>query len=176
VRQLLYPVEFRITLPRISEAAVTEEAEAGVQHSEQANSGTQPPTDEWERVVADVATCLWYLKTKYFKRDWSDLDPESDDAKERRALGRLERGIEALVQAGIEVHDPTNDRFPIGGEGMMKALQTVPTPGLSHATVTETVRPIVYRGDRQIQRAEVFLAVPDAAAAPSAGEADSDDF
>ena len=66
------------------------------------------------RMLADVATSLWYLKTKHFKVAWDAEDPELDDPRERRAVGRMNKGIQALRDGGIEVRDPTGSRYPPG--------------------------------------------------------------
>jgi hypothetical protein len=110
--------------------------------------------------VAELASCLWYLKTKHFKVKWDDTESSDDDPRVRRALGRLNKAIERLRQDGIEVQDPTNTRYPQGGEGMMRPIQFLPTDGLTVEVVSETVAPIIYRDDRLIQRGEVFVAVP----------------
>jgi hypothetical protein len=107
---------------------------------------------------------LWYLKTKHLRQAWDDDgtgdNANDDDPRVRRAIGRLNRGIDALKGSGIEIEEPTNKRYPPGGEGMMRPLQFQPTAGLTFETVTETVAPIVYRNGQLIQRGEVFVAVP----------------
>lgn len=123
-------------------------------------AAVQESRKAYYRMLAEVATSMWYLKTKHFRKAWDDDDPDLEDRRERRALGRLAKGIEALTEAGVEVHDPTNERYPAGGEATMKPIQLDPTPGISFATVTETVRPVVYLGQARIQRGEVFVAVP----------------
>ncbi|MGD9883477.1 MAG: hypothetical protein AB7U95_25535, partial [Reyranella sp.] len=47
-----------------------------------------------------------------------------------------------------------------GGEAMMTPLQFEPTAGISTDTVSQTARPMVFRGSRLIQRGEVFVSVP----------------
>lgn len=111
-------------------------------------------------VVSELATCLWYLKTKYFKRQWLDEEGANPDPRARHALRRLDRAIRALGGAGITLVDPTGTRYPPGGEAMMTPLQFEPTAGLSMDTVSETARPMVFSGNRLIQRGEVFVSVP----------------
>lgn len=163
IRQLQFPAEFRIS-PSI-EAGPPPEAQEGEGNTDpvsEAESGPVmiPETGASDRVLAEVATCLWYLKTKHFKTGWGDFDETEADPRDRRALGRISRGIDALSKDGIEVQDPTNMRYPPGGEGMMKPIQFLPTTGLTYELVSETVKPIIYREDRLIQRGEVFVAVP----------------
>lgn len=114
--------------------------------------------------LAEVATCLWYIKTKHFKREWANDDPADDDPRVRRALGRLSKGIDALRKIGVEVEDPTGKRYATGSEASMRPLDFTPTEGLTYERVTEAVVPIVLWSGHAIQRAEVFVAVPPAAA------------
>lgn len=113
-----------------------------------------------EDVVSELATCLWYLKTKYFKKQWLDEESADPDPRARRALRRLHRAIRALEGAGIRLVDPTGTRYPPGGEAMMTPLQFEPTAGLATDTVSETAQPMVFSGNRLIQRGEVFVSVP----------------
>ncbi len=117
---------------------------------------TEPPA----AALAEVATCLWYLKTKHFKRDWGNEDTSDDDPRVRRTLGRLNKGVDSLKRYGVEIEDPTGKRYPSGGEAMMRPLDFVPTMGLTYEMVTEATKPLVYRNGQLIQRAEVFVAVP----------------
>jgi len=119
-------------------------------------------------MVAEFATCIWYLKTKHFRREWKSDDNADDDPRVRRALGRINRGIDVLAGCGVEVDDPTNRRYPQGGENMMKPIELQPTAGLTFEKVTETVLPMVYRDDKLVQRGEVFVAVPRETPAPVA--------
>lgn len=119
-------------------------------------------TTELVRVLAQVATSLWYLKTKHFKQQWQDPAAGLDDPRERRAVGRVEKAVEALASVGVEVEDPTERRYAVGSEGLMKPIEFVPTAGITHERVTETMRPIVFVKGHLVQRAEVFVAVPNA--------------
>lgn len=125
-------------------------------------AGRSVERDATDRLIADLATCLWYLKTKHFRLAWDDETSAADEPRERRALGRLNKGIDALRAGGVEVVDPTNRRYPQGGDALMRPLQFLPTAGLTYDRVTETVTPVVFRHDRLVQRGEVFVAVPDA--------------
>lgn len=176
IRQWMFPMEFRIAVPCLPpDAQVPADTEAQsspvAQPEDQPLGQAEPPTSS--QFIAEVATCLWYLKTKHFRRDWLDDSTDDDDPRVRRAMGRLNKGIGALKTAGIEVHDPTNSRYPTGAEAMMRPIQFQPTDGLTFKIVTETVIPIIYCNDRIIQRGEVFVAVPkeQVAAAPEADDA-----
>lgn len=127
-----------------------------------AGDGREPAREHAfpEEVVTELANCLWYLKTRYFRRRWLDEDSADPDARTRHALGRLDRAIRALDKAGIRLVDPTGTRYPTGGEAMMTPLQFEPTAGVTTDTVAETARPMVFKGNSLIQRGEVFVAVP----------------
>lgn len=164
IRQLWFPAEFRIAAPEFRLEALTGEAHIGgvpvVQPVGQPVGAAPVESPESNGLVAEVATCLWYLKTKHFKCKWDDTDANDDDPRVRRALGRLNKVLDVLKENGIEIDDPTDKRYPQGGEGMMRPIEFVPTAGLTFERVTETVVPIIYRNDRLIQRGEVFVAVP----------------
>lgn len=113
-----------------------------------------------EEAVIELANCMWYLKTRYFRRQWLDADSADPDARTRHALNRLDRAIRALDKAGITLVDPIGMRYPPGGEAMMTPLQFEPTAGISTDTVSQTARPMVFRGRSLIQRGEVFVSVP----------------
>jgi hypothetical protein len=173
IRQWWFPAEFRIAAPALPVEAVEEVeqvveapspaapsapvAESPAPAAKPSAPDGAPTPDE---LVAGFANCLWYLKTKHFKRAWEDPETGDDDPRVRRALGRLNKSAELLEQGGVEVHDPTNQRYPAGGEGMMRPIQFLPTAGLTFEMVSETVLPIIYRHDRLIQRGEVFVSVP----------------
>lgn len=160
-RQMCYPAEFRIAAPVFSvdvgsvfglqPITVVQPAEPP------ANTPDSGPSD---RMIAEIATTLWYLKTKHFKRDWENEDSSDDDPRVRRALGRLNKGLDALKEDGVEIQDPTNKHYRAGSEGTMRPIQFDQTPGLTYQKVTDTVVPIVYVKGRIIQRGEVFVAVP----------------
>lgn len=159
VRQWCFPPEFRIARP--TEQMLVAET-ASCTPSQSVGGPTRPAGGrESDELVADMATCLWYLKTKYFSRPWDDDGNGDNEPRVRRALGRLNKGKEALAAGGIEVNDPTNERYPQGGEGLMRPIQFQPTAGLTFEKVAETVAPIIYRNGQLIQRGEVFVAVPE---------------
>lgn len=179
LRQWMFPVEFRIASvarrPLVAAVAETPSLPTSPAPPEPPAPPYAEPAPADTGMVTDLAQCLWYLKTKFFRRDWKDLSSDHDDPRVRRALGRLHKGIESLNAGGYQIHDPTNERYPDGGEAMMRPLDFVPTPGLGHKVISETVAPLVYRGERLLRRGEVFVAVPEGVAAtpgPQAGEAD----
>ena len=108
--------------------------------------------------AVELANCLWYLKTKFFRKAW-ESDSGNEDARARRALSRLQKGIESLQTLGVEVHDPVSQRYTAGSEATIVPIQFQPTPGVKHETITETVVPLVKRQGNVVQRAQVFVAV-----------------
>ena len=163
IRQLCFPAEFRIaaqSLPPDSLETVGTEPKAVPVSQKVGKQASARDSVASNQLVAELATCLWYLKTKHFKREWDDAEIGDNDPRVRRALSRLNKSIEALKESGINVHDPTNKRYPQGSEGTMHPIQLLPTAGLAFEMVSETVAPIIYRDDRLIRRGEVFVAVP----------------
>lgn len=159
IRQILYPRQFRIAAPELIEFALSTDRTA---------AGAAPPPQEREtkaassnKSIREMATCLWYVKSKLFEIPWSDFDATLDDPKSRRALGRINRTIDSLRSAGIVLEDPVGKSYPTGGEALMKPIQFVPTRGITMDMVSETVMPIIYRDEQLIQRAEVFVNVPE---------------
>ncbi len=110
--------------------------------------------------MTEMANCLWYLRTKHFRRAWEGGDDGDDDPRVRRALGRISRGVAALKRFGIEIQDLTGRRFPSGGESMLKPIDMVPVAGLGVERISETVQPVVFWRETLIQRGEVFVEVP----------------
>jgi len=164
IRQFGYPPEFRIPRP-----AGAEFAEAQAEHAVPVPQPDPCSPDAGQPSVspsalADVATCFWYLRTKHFRREWANEDTADDDPRTRRTLGRLNKGVDALKRAGIELEDPTGKRYADGSGGTMKPLDFVQTEGQAHRAVSETVKPLVYWEGRIVQQAEVFVAVPMAGA------------
>lgn len=170
LRQLLYPSEIRIALPREAQAAAEDGLASAPSSAHPAETPDPAREARADRMLADVATCLWYLKTKHFKRAWDSEDRDEDDPRARRALGRLNMGLAALAAGGIEIQDPTNRRYPPGSGDLMKPVQLQPTPGLTVEKVVETVKPIVFRHGRLVQQGEVFVAVPEDGPGQDSGE------
>ncbi len=164
LRQRAFPHEFRIELPTHNpydgQALVRGERSEPPQEDPRPGAPTPQELAGLLPAVAELATCLWYLKTKHFKQEWADIEAHDDDPRVRRSLRQVEKSIDALRASGIEVHDPTGERYPTGGEGMMEPLQFVPTEGLTFDRVSDAVSPIIYFQDRLLQRGKVFVSVP----------------
>jgi hypothetical protein len=182
VRQHRHPAAFRAELPAMPAPGEGAGPGAPLPPPERPAPppAQHPPEPRLARALADLATCLWYLQTRYFRRRWGAAEGQEEDPRARRALGRLARGIDALQAAGVVVQDPTDQRYPPGADAYLRPLQFQPTAGVSVEKVTETVTPAVFWGDRLIQRGEVFVAVPLPAAeggdgGTPAGEAEGKD-
>ena len=164
IRQLMYPSEYRIAPPAEVDFPITVNKVVGETSSTADSRKYDESLDTMKTAltatVIELSNCLWYLKTKFYKREWTDHTNDDDDPRVRRALGRINKSIDTLSANRIEVQDPTNRRYPEGGEGMMRPIQFQPTAGLTYEKVSETVTPIIYYSDRLIQRGEVFVAVP----------------
>ncbi|RJQ63192.1 MAG: hypothetical protein C4530_03875 [Desulfobacteraceae bacterium] len=164
-RQYRQPEEFRIQAP---EAYMSDLERNDMEADKPAPDPPETPPDEapardmvmLSKMALELSNCLWYLKTKYFKRNWDDHNNDDDEPKTRRALNQLNNSIDSLKTNGIEVFDPTGTRYPPGGEGMMRPIQFQPTSGLTFEMVTETIAPVIYLAERLVQRGEVFVAVP----------------
>ncbi len=167
-RQRFYPPEFRITLPATSVGGddwLEKLLEAPVAAEPSPRPRAPQPSlidpADFCHLVAELSTSLWYLKTKHFRQVWGGEQTLDDDPRQRLALRQLDKAIGRLQKSGVEIQDPTNQRYPQGGENMMKPIQFIPTPGITRETVTETVVPIVYYRGQLIQRGEVFVAIPE---------------
>lgn len=162
--------------PKDTELAPKASSPSAADAGEAPSSSSQARAEAY-RALVQLGTSLWYLKTKHFKQSWKDASYDADDPRERRALGRIENGIDALRSLGVEVADPTASHYPTGGEALMRPIEFRPTQGVVHDTVSETTQPIVYVNGRLAQRAEVFVAVPhepEAAEDPSPAQTDPD--
>jgi len=173
IRQLLYPREFRIDSTDV--ASVAQRSSEPTAATEVALSPESNPdvTEVLAKVLAEVATSLWHVKTKFFKLRWDQDEREVDNPKARRLLGRINRGIQALQDCGLELKDPTGERYPPGSEHSMYPVQMLPTPGIVEESVSDTVTPLIYLNDKMIQRAQVFVAVPRFRGEESSGPSDS---
>lgn len=119
-----------------------------------------------DEVLAEVATALWYLKTKFVRQAWSAPASDAGDPRERRALRQVDRAAAGLADIGVEVDDPIGRRYPPGAEALMQALDYQPRADLEQDTVVQTVAPLVYRHGHIIRRAEVYVGIPEDSDAP----------
>ncbi len=111
-------------------------------------------------LVAELATCLWYVKTRGLGRRWNDRNTDASGDGQRRTLDRIRRAAAALAAVGIEVIDPVNARYTHDGGRIMRPIHLVPIQGLRHEVVVETLCPIVAARGRIAQRAIVRVGFP----------------
>jgi len=102
------------------------------------------------RVLAELATGLWRLRTKV-------TEPGTDVARpEMRSVRRqVEWMWGVLTDAGLDVQ--SHDQQPTDPGQSLNVLASQPVPGLDRERVLETVRPTVYLAGRVIQRGEVII-------------------
>ena len=104
-------------------------------------------------LLADVATGLWRARGKL-------VDPASGEPLPagRGAHRHVQRTLEVLARAGVEVVDHQGADFVAGVVLDVVAFQ--PVPGLTREVVIEVVRPSVYVGGVLVQRGEVIVGTP----------------
>ena len=110
----------------------------------------EPETTVAPRVLAELATGLWRLRTKV-------TEPGTDVPRpEMRAVRRqVEWMWGVLTDAGLDVQ--SHDQQPTDPGQSLKVIASQPVPGLDRERVLETVRPTVYLAGRVIQRGEVII-------------------
>lgn len=108
-------------------------------------------------LLCEVGTNLWRLREKM-------VEPQTSQprAEVRRAYRHLEAIFDTLTQAGIDIHDHTNEPVPEGGVYALKVVAYEPTPGLTREHVVETIKPTVFFRRRIIQMGEVIIGTPPA--------------
>lgn len=111
--------------------------------------GTQPAEDADDDSLAEAATNLWRARRKL---------AQGNDGQGRQAARYLRACADALATAGLTVQDHDGERFDAGRA--VDVLLYSDDPEATVETVAETVRPAVYHHDRQLQTAQVIVAVP----------------
>jgi len=107
--------------------------------------------DATDRLLADLATCLWDIERKL-----KPLPDQEIDKKHRLAYRRAIKGLDALLAFGVKIEDLTGKPVPVGAALKMNLL---PTPGTTEEVVADTVSPTIYLSERPIQLGEVWVAV-----------------
>jgi hypothetical protein len=106
-----------------------------------------------DSVFSDLGYAAWKLHQKMFDSDTHEI---RDDFKQ---LARhVETICEALSELGISIQDHTGKPFDSGQ--LLEVLAIQPTEGILVETVIETVRPTIYRDDRQILKGQVIVGAP----------------
>lgn len=181
LRQMTFPRAFRIgaVSPRphgVTQARMAQTADAVSAPEPDADSRSdavtetsaalpsQPDDAVLDKVFADLANALWYLKSKFIRHPWDEAPGSASEPRARRALRQIDRAALSLTKVGVSVDDPINRRYPHGSEAMMQPLDYQPRPDLKEDTVIETAAPMVFRDERLVRRGEVFVGVPQATA------------
>jgi hypothetical protein len=160
LKQWKYPKEFRIPVPLWPPELLTtleelrEVLESKVTQSSPPIAQTHTPQNEQLRFLADVGTGLWRLRQRM-------VQPGTNRPLEemRRAFRDLESVWDALVQAGVEIQDHTNQPYDSGLS--IKVIAFQPTPGMAREKIIETIKPTIYFKGQHIQMGEVVVATPE---------------
>ncbi len=164
LRQLQYPPEFRIRrnkkrIRRLDGQQTTAPLDSAPVSESSTKDGETDRSHELKE-MSELAVCLWYLKSKFFRKPWADMENNETDARSRKAMSRINSGIRSLENMGFKVYDPEKTKFPIGGEGMMRPIDFQPVAGLTYDMVLQTVSPVIFYEGVTIRRGEVFVGVP----------------
>ncbi len=160
LRQLRYRKPFRI--PRAKWPDYWTEIMARAQGAFADDAGTAPKTDQDDPsrngndvypLLTDVITSLWRAR----RRMLPDEGKEPPDAL-RPSYRHISAAWDALASDRVEIKDHTGERYVPGMALQVIAFQ--PTPGLTHETVLETIKPSVFHADTLIQRGEVIVGTP----------------
>ena len=146
VRQWRQHKAFRIAAPSWSGAAYDDLDRSLAALGETA---AQPADDADDGALAEAATNLWRARRKL---------AQGNDGQGKQAARYLRSCAEALASAGLTVQDHDGEPFHAGRS--VDVLLYSDDEQATVETIVETVRPAVYHHDRQIQTAQVIVAVP----------------
>ena len=165
LRQLRYPLEFRIDAPSWPES-VSDSLNEIVQLMAtppvpEAPMGTDEAGSQ-EELIAKLGTGLWALRSRILP-----LGDQADLSREMRTLFlTFQSTWNEFIQQGVEVKDHTGERV-VGGEAF-HIVGSQPMPEVACDQVIRTISPSIYYQDRLIQRGEVLVGTPQTTATPSA--------
>lgn len=110
--------------------------------------------EEMIRMIANVGTGLWRMRQKM-------LQPGKDELSEemRRVYRHFESVWDAVIQAGVEIQDHTDDLY--GSGTTLRVIAFQPTAGVEREVVAETLKPTIYFRGRMVQMGEVIVATPE---------------
>ena len=156
-RQLRYPREFRIG-PPVWPGALTPCLKRLLLRKDRGELVDPQPRaavldKQMTTLLADVATSLWRLRGKMIQADTGRPFEEM-----RRAYRHLESAWDALVQAGLDIQDHTDQPYDSGLSLSVIAIQ--PLPELTREMVIETISPSIYLKGRRIQTGQVIVGRP----------------
>jgi hypothetical protein len=166
LRQLLFPIEFRISTPGYPQDTRARLSEA-IEHF--MKNWPPPPasSNQDARFLTDLATGLWRVRRNMVPPG----SPRLLDAHPLEGMRKPFRWLvsvwDALKEHGLEIQDHTGDRYNSGQRLSVPAFE--PVQGIAEETVIDTVKPSVYFGGEMIQMGEVIVGTPET---PSAVPAD----
>ena len=162
VRQLKYPLEFRIADPNWSDfPRALEHIIRLLQSAPLEVEASSKKEEELLNLLVDVGTVMWRLQRR--------LTVGGKVPEEFRRMSRdVESAWDALRQGGIEIKDHTGEKYDGG-----MALQVItfqPVAGLSQEEVIETIKPTIYHKEKLIRVGQVIVGVPEKDTAPQGPE------
>jgi hypothetical protein len=105
-------------------------------------------------LLADVATSIWRIKSKFSA---VDIDGLPDEIK--KACRHVESASDALASAEVEVHDHTKEKYVAGMALNVIAFQ--PSPSVHAEVIAETIKPSIFYRGKLIQRGDVIVETPE---------------
>jgi molecular chaperone GrpE (heat shock protein) len=157
-RQRTFPLEFRISVPRMASPAdflsgVLQQLEA-LRHVVE-----RPPAALPEKLARSLGEQVFSLKRDFDYLMAQESLPEGS-AETIRAAESCRKRLEAsLKKEGVDITDYTSRRFFHGMN--VNVVAKDPTPGITEEHVKETILPtIVYKG-KLLRVADVIVAVPE---------------
>jgi hypothetical protein len=157
MRQRRYPVEFRIPEPAWPTDLRERMLALVAQDTTDGTGGDTGGSGEGAAVLddgylADAVTSVWRAHRK--------LTAETDGSRSvQQARKHLESTWRALADTGVVVQGHDHAPFDPGQALEMVAQQ--PEPGLSRATVIETISPTIYINGRHVQMGKVIVGSPE---------------
>jgi hypothetical protein len=91
----------------------------------------------------------------------ADAERAGDDVRQRGLVRHVEAAHDVFAQRGVEIRDPTGDKYVPGMALSVLAFQ--PTPGLLHEKIIETIKPTILYRDQILQRGDVIVGTPEEA-------------
>ncbi len=150
---LLYPQEFRITIPkRLDLSEYPEEQSISLESPPVKVQTTSESEEGLLDMAVDVGTLVWRIQRRL--SDIGDLPAEL-----RRVSRDVESTWDALTQRGVEIKDHTGRDYD--GGMALRVITSQPVAGLARQQIIETLKPTIYYRDKIIQMGEVILGVPE---------------
>jgi len=149
---LLYPHEFRITIPKCLDFSEYPEETSIIPESPSVK--VQIISENEEKLLdmaADIGTLVWRVQRR--------LATMGKLTKELQRVSRdLESTRDALTQRGIEIKDHTGQDYVTGIT--LRVIASQPVPGLTQQQIIETLKPTIYHRDKIIQIGDVIVGIP----------------